>query len=73
MTKRVAGKMKYYVHKTEVRPTMLNGWETVALTERDETELEVEELKQLMFILGVLRLEKIRNENIRCRAHAKYR
>ena len=44
---------------------MLYGLETVALTKRQETELEVAELKMLSFSLGVTRMDKIRNEYIR--------
>ena len=44
---------------------MLYGLETVALTKRQEAEMEVAELKMLRFSLGVTRMEKIRNEYIR--------
>ena len=39
--------------------------ETVALTKRQEAEMEVAELKMLRFSLGVTRMDKIRNEYIR--------
>ena len=42
---------------------MLYGLETVALTKRQEAEMEVAEL--LRFSLGVTRMDKIRNEYIR--------
>ena len=48
-----------------VSPTMLYGLETVALTKRQEAEMEVAELKMLRFSLGVTRMDKIRNEYIR--------
>ncbi|KAI5086753.1 hypothetical protein C0J45_23264, partial [Silurus meridionalis] len=59
-----------------VRPAMLYGlclccmvvW-TVALSKRQEVELEVAELKMLMFSLGVTRMDKIRNLFIRGTAH----
>ena len=35
------------------------------MTNRQEAELEVEELKMLRFSLGVTRMKKIRNEYIR--------
>ena len=38
------------------------GLETVALTNRQEAEMEVAELKMLRFSLGVTRMDKIRNE-----------
>ena len=53
------------VYKVAVRPAMLHGLETVALTKRQEAEMEVAELKMLRFSLGVTRMDKIRNEYIR--------
>ena len=44
---------------------MLYGLEKVALTKRQEAEMEVAELKMLRFSLGVTRMDKIRNEYIR--------
>ena len=45
---------------------MLYGLETVALTKRQEAEMEVAELKMLrLFSFGVTRTDKIRNEYIR--------
>ena len=43
----------------------LYGLETVALTKRQESEMEVAELKMLRFALGVTRMDKITNEYIR--------
>ncbi|KAK3521037.1 hypothetical protein QTP86_003681 [Hemibagrus guttatus] len=43
--------------------------ETVSLRKRQESELEVAELKMLRFSLGVTRLDRIRNESIRGTAH----
>ncbi|KAK3511623.1 hypothetical protein QTP70_013577 [Hemibagrus guttatus] len=43
--------------------------ETVSLRKRQESELEVAELKMLRFSLGVKRLDRIRNEYIRGTAH----
>ena len=48
---------------------MLYGLETVALTKRQEAEMEVAEWKMLRFSLGVTRMDKIRNEYIRGTAH----
>ncbi|MCI4385397.1 hypothetical protein PGIGA_G00049970 [Pangasianodon gigas] len=48
---------------------MLYGLETVALRKRQESELEVAELKMLRFSLGVTRLDRIRNDYIRGTAH----
>ena len=58
-------KLKGKVYKVAVRPAMLYGLETVALTKRQEAEMEVAELKMLRFSLGVTRMDKIRNEYIR--------
>lgn len=63
--RRVAARVKGKVYKTVVRPAMLYGMETVALTKRQEAELEVAELRMLRFSLGVTRMDRIRNEYIR--------
>ncbi|KAI5610386.1 hypothetical protein C0J50_5209, partial [Silurus asotus] len=66
---RVSAKVKGKVYRTVVRPAMLYGLETVALSKRQEVALEVAELKMLRFSLGVMRMDKIRNELIRGTAH----
>ena len=48
---------------------MLYSLEAVALTRRQEMELEVAELRILRFSLGVTRLDRIRNGYIRGIAH----
>ena len=63
--RRVSARVKGKVYKTVVRPAMLSGLEAVALTKRQEAELEVAELKMLRFSLGVTRMDRIRNEYIR--------
>ena len=63
--RRVPARVKEKVYKVAVRPAMLYGLETVALTKRQEAEMEVAELKMLRFSLGVTRMDKIRNEYIR--------
>ena len=60
--RRVQARVKGEVYKVAVRPAMLNGLETVALTKRQEAEMEVAELKMLRFSLGVTGMDKIRNE-----------
>ncbi|KAK3525944.1 hypothetical protein QTP70_011034 [Hemibagrus guttatus] len=50
-------------------PAMLYGLEAVSLRKRQESELEVAELKMLRFSLGVTRLDRIRNKYIRGTAH----
>ena len=63
--RRVPARVKGKVYKVAVRPAMLYGLETVALTKRQEAEMEVAELKMLRFSLGVTRMDKIMNENTR--------
>ena len=43
--RRVLAEMKGKLYKTVLRPAMLHGLETVALTRRQEMELEVAELR----------------------------
>ena len=57
--------MKGKVYRMAVRPAMLYGLETVALTKRQEAEMEVAELNMLLFSLGVTGMDTIRNEYIR--------
>ena len=63
--RRVPARVKGKVYRVAVRPAMLYGLGTVALTKRQEAEMEVAELKMLRFSLGVTRMDKIRNEYIR--------
>ncbi|MCJ8739298.1 hypothetical protein PDJAM_G00045650 [Pangasius djambal] len=67
--RKISARIKWKVYKTVVRPAMLYGLETVSLWKRQESELEVAELKMLRFSLGVTRLDRIRNEYIRGTAH----
>ncbi|KAK3514069.1 hypothetical protein QTP70_002908 [Hemibagrus guttatus] len=66
---KISARIKGKVYRTVVRPAMLYGLETVSLRKRQESELEVAELKMLGFSLGVTRLDRIRNEYIRGTAH----
>ena len=61
LSARVKGKM----YKSVVRPAMLYGMETVAVTERQVAKMEVAELKMVRWALGVTRKDKIRNEYVR--------
>ena len=63
--RRVPARVKGKVYMVAARPAILYGLETVALTKRQEAEMEVAELKMLRFSLGVTRMDKIRNEYIR--------
>ncbi|KAK3548966.1 hypothetical protein QTP70_022654, partial [Hemibagrus guttatus] len=67
--RKISARIKGKVYRTVVRPAMLYGLETVSLRKRQESELEVAELKMLRFALGVTRLDRIRNEYIRGTAH----
>ena len=58
---RVKGK----VYSSVVRPAMVYGLETVAVTKKQVEEMEVAEMKMLRFAMGVTRKDKIRNEHIR--------
>ncbi|MCJ8736297.1 hypothetical protein PDJAM_G00257340 [Pangasius djambal] len=53
--RKISARIKGKVYKTVVRPAMLYGLETVSLRKRQESELEVAELKMLRFSLGVTR------------------
>ncbi|KAK3521000.1 hypothetical protein QTP86_001622 [Hemibagrus guttatus] len=66
---KISARIKGKVYRTVVRPAMLYGLETVSLRKRQESELEVAELKMLRFSLGVTRLDRIRNEYIRGTTH----
>ena len=63
--RRVPARVKRKVYKVAVRPAMLYGLETVALTKRQEAEMEVAELKMVRFSLGVSIMDNTRNEYIR--------
>ncbi|KAK3543565.1 hypothetical protein QTP70_023903 [Hemibagrus guttatus] len=67
--RKISARIKGKVYRTVVRPAMLYGLETVSLRKRQESELEVAELKMLKFSLRVTRLDRIRNEFIRGTAH----
>ncbi|KAK3557303.1 hypothetical protein QTP70_026619 [Hemibagrus guttatus] len=67
--RKISARIKGKVYRTVMRPAMLYGLETVSLRKRQESELEVAELKMLRFSLGVTRLDRIRNEYIRGTAH----
>ena len=56
----ITARVKGEVYKVAVRPVMLYGLETVALTKRQEAEM-----KMLRFSLGVKRMDKIRRRRRR--------
>ena len=63
--KRLPARVKGKVYSSVVRPAMLYGLETVAVTKKQVEEMKVAEMKMLRFIMGVTRKDKIRNEYIR--------
>ncbi|KAK3533658.1 hypothetical protein QTP70_024032 [Hemibagrus guttatus] len=67
--RKISARIKGKVYRTVVRLAMLDGLETVSLRKRQESELEVAELKMLRFSLRVTGLDRIRNEYIRGTAH----
>ena len=73
--RKLSAKVKGKIYKSVVRPAMLYGMETVAVTERQMGKMEVAELKMVRWALGVTRKDKIRNEYVRdcknCKAGRK--
>ena len=63
--KRLPSRVKGKVYSSVVRPAMVYGLETVAVTKKQVEEMEVAEMKMLRFAMGVTRKDKIRNEHIR--------
>ena len=61
----LSAKVKGKMYKNVVRPTMLYGMETVAVTERQVGKMEVAELKIVRWALRVTRKDNIRNEYVR--------
>ena len=58
-------KLKGKVYRTVVRTAMLYGAETWATTKRQESRIEVNEMRMLRWMCGVTRKDKIRNEHTR--------
>ena len=63
--KRISATLKGKVYKTAIRPAMMYGLETTALTKRQANKLEVAEMRMLRWSLGWTLKDKIRNERIR--------
>ena len=61
---RLPARVKGKVHNSVVRPAMVYGLGTVAVTKKQVEEMEVAEIKMLRLAM-VTRKDKIRNENIR--------
>ena len=69
--KRLPARVKGKVYSSMVRPAMVYGLETVAVTKKQVEEMEVAEIKMLRFTMGVTRKDKIRNEHIRSTVKVK--
>ena len=63
--RRLPARVKGKVYSSVVRPAMVYGLETVAVTKKQVEEMEVAEMKMLRFAMGVTRKDKMRNEHIR--------
>ena len=63
--KRLPARVKGKVYSSVVRPAMVYGLETVAVTKKQVVEMKVAEMKMLRFAMGVTRKDKIINEYIR--------
>ena len=63
--RRLPARVKGKVYSSVVRPAMVYGLETVAVTKKQVEEIEVAEMKMLRFAMGVTKKDKIRNEYIR--------
>ena len=63
--RRLPARVKGKVYSLVVRPAMVYGLETVAVTKKQVEEKEVAEMKMLRFAMGVMRKDKIRNKHIR--------
>ena len=62
---RLPAREKGKMYSSVVRPAMVYGLETVAVTKKQVEEMEVTEMKMVRFTMGVTRKDKIRNEHIR--------
>ena len=63
--RRLPARLKGKVYSSVVRPAIVYGLETVAVTKKQVEEMEVAEMKMLRFAMGVMRKDKIKNEHIR--------
>ena len=63
--RRLPGRVKGKVYSSVVRPALVYGFETVAVTKKQAEEMEVAQLKMLKFAMEETTKDKIRNEYIR--------
>ena len=64
-SRRLSARVKEKMYSSVVRPAMVIGLETVAVTKKQVDEMEIAEMKMLRFAIRVTRNDKIRNEYIR--------
>ncbi|XP_061724334.1 uncharacterized protein LOC133530439 [Cydia pomonella] len=62
---RVPVKLKGLVYKSIIRPVLLYGNETWPVLGRHVQQLQVTEMVTLLWMCGVMRLDRIRNEHVR--------
>ena len=62
--RRISVRVKGKVYTTDVRPAMMYGAETWAVTKAQEKKLAGAEMRMLRWMSGVTKLERIRNERI---------
>ena len=65
--RKLLAKVKGKMYKSVVRPTILYGMKTVAVTERQVGKMEVAELKIMRWAMGVTRKEKKRIRERDCK------
>ena len=70
--RRLPARVKRKVYSSVVRPAMVYGLETVAVTKKQVEEMEVTEMKMLRFAMGVTRKDRIRNEHIKSTVKVKW-
>ena len=63
--RRLPARVKGKVYSSVVRPAIVYGLETVAVTKKQAEKMEVAEMKMLRFAMEVTRKNKIRNDHIR--------
>ena len=62
--RRLPARVKGKMYSSVVRPAMVYGLETVAVTKKQVEDMEVAEMKMRRFAMGVTKKDKIRNEHI---------
>ena len=63
--KKVSGTVQGLLYKTMVRPAMMYGIETVAVTKEQQRRMQVVEMKILRWSLGLTKKDRVKNEEIR--------